>query len=96
MPLATEFRLVNTGIGLTRSFLELTQDVIDKVIGATVSGLNTLEGALPDVPMVSRPGAAAAYRGMLGSPGRMRALNPGSSSPTQIVEFADGERVTVI
>lgn len=67
-----EVRVLNLGIDLTRSFLQMTQKVVDSIIGVSVEGLDAIESKLPDVPLVSRPGAPGAYRSL--PPGRMLAL----------------------
>lgn len=75
-----EFRIVNLGIDLSRTFLQLTQGVVDTVLEGSIGVLNTIESKLPDIPLISRPGVAGATRYAL-PPGRMRALPPGRPSP---------------
>ena len=75
-----EIRVVNLGIDLTRTFLQLTQSVVDTVLGGSIGVLDTIESKLPDIPLVSRPGVAGATRYAL-PPGRMRALPPGRTAP---------------
>lgn len=75
-----EFRLVNVAIDLTRTLLEFTRDTSTSLLNGSIGLLGKVEASLPDVPLVSRPGAAAAYRSL--APGVMRALPPaGGLSP---------------
>lgn len=71
-----EIRVVNLGIDLARTFLHVTQGVVDTVLGGSIGVLDTIESKLPDIPLVSRPQVAGATRLAL-PPGRMRALPPG-------------------
>lgn len=77
--MATDVRLLNTGIGLTRSFLELSQRMLNGFFDISLSGLDAVEARLPDIPLVSRPlAASAALPSALALPAaRMRALAPG-------------------
>lgn len=98
--MATEFRLVNTGMGLTRSFLTLTRDLVDATLDTGVSLLDRVESQLPDIPLVSRPGEGAVPAAGRRLPGAMmKALPPGGysqgASPGQVV-FQDGVKTTVI
>lgn len=77
-----EFRLVNAGIGVTRSFLEITKDVADKILDSSIGVLDKVEEKLPTLAFVSEPRIPTAYRAL--PPGRMRAL-PSPSGPAQMV-----------